>query len=435
MIYAGTSATVKVSKLDKRYRMIAGGTSASKTISIELNLIHLAHTDFDCTQCKQHGRHACLTEHKGHIVMDPKLTSIVSESMPHLRKGAMRDFINIMIGHGYFKADAWNKTMSTYTFETGSEIEFFSADQSSKVRGPRRDRLFVNELNNVAQESWEQLALRTREVIYADWNPVSDFYAYEMYGLHDETDKIYADDDDTDFLILTYKDNQALEPAIVKDIEKRRKNAPWFKVYGEGKRGELEGRIFKDWQIIDTIPHEARLVVRGLDFGYARDKATICDIYYYSGGYIVDEMIARTGMLNRQLADQLLNSKEPNVLTIADSAEQKSIAEMREYGCNIIGVQKVTGKGMMTGQNENFTNSAIQWVQSQRMSITKRSTNYLKSYRTFNWQTDRDGNIITKYDHFNSDEMMSVIYGMTYTRPTHDEEVEYTTGDLSYMFN
>lgn len=408
MAFIATKATHDLLRLRKRIRLVAGGTSAGKTIAILTILIDDAQTD-----------------------EVPTLTSVVSESFPHLRKGAIRDFINIMQQHGYWQDEAWSKTDFTYTFPNGSIIEFFSADQPGKVRGPRRDRLFGNEINNVPKEAWEQLLLRTRQYAYADWNPTNDFYMYEDYGLVDEPAAgaaPYAADPDTDFIILTYKDNEALEPAIINEIEKRKGNKQWYRVYGEGKRGEVEGKIFTGWKIIDEIPHEARLEVRGLDFGYARDKNALCDIYKYNGGFIIDELMSRTGVLNRQTADVILNQPDVNVLTIADSAEQKSIAEMQEYGVNIMGVVK-RGSG-----GDTFTNSAIKFVQGQQVSITKRSTNYIKSYRNFMWQTDKDGQILPKYDHFMSDEMMSVVYGMTAFSPREPETETYTTGNLATMW-
>lgn len=178
-----------------------------------------------------------------------------------------------------------------------------------------------------------------------------------------------------------------------------------------GEPNLLEGKIFTDWAIIDEIPHEARLVVRGLDFGYAQDPAALCDIYYYNGGYIIDELVYRKGMFNSDLATTILNQPNPNVLTIADSAEPKSIAEMQQLGVSIIGVEKVGAAG------ETFTRAAIKHVQEQRMSITQRSINYIKSYQNFMWQTDREGNIIPKYDHYMSDGMMSVVYGMQHSKP------------------
>lgn len=384
-MYTATTATKKIVKLDKRIRLLAGGMRASKTVSILLYLMNRAQSD-----------------------KVPTLTSIVSESFPHLRRGAMRDFQNIMETHHYWDPDRWNVQNSTYTFETGSKIEFFSADQASKVRGPTRDRLFVNEVNNITRDSWEQLLFRTKQFAFADWNPVSDFYMYEDYGLDDENGPTTTDDR-VDFLILTYKDNEALEAAIIEDIERKAEiNPGWGRVFAEGKRGDMAGKIFNGWKIIDAIPHEANLEVRGLDFGFARDPDALVDIYYYNGGYILDEVVYRTGLKDRQLADVINNQPDPNVLVIADSADKKAIATMQEdFGVPIIGVDKRGSNG------DTFTNAAIKFVQSQRMSITKRSVNLIKSYRNFMWQTDKDGNIIPKYDHFWSDGMMATVYGMT----------------------
>lgn len=390
MPYLETTATKKVKQLNKRIRLLAGGTSASKTISVLLYLI---------AKCQYDTK--------------PTLTSVVSESFPHLRKGAMRDFLNIMEEHGYmtaYGAESWSKTDFTFTFPNGSKLEFFSADQPSKVRGPRRDRLFVNEANNVPRESWEQLLLRTREFAIADWNPVADFYMYEDYGLQDESGAL-ATDPDTDFIILTYKDNEALEPAIVNEIEKRRMNRQWFRVYGEGKRGEVEGKIFTGWQIIDDIPHEARLERRGLDFGYSNDPTALVDVYYYNGGYILDEQLYRKGMHNKDIADKINSLGNSQTLVIADSAEPKSIDEISNYGVNITGVEKKGYNG------KTFTNAIIDYVQSQKISVTKRSTNLIKSYRNFMWKTDKEGKVLNEYDHYWSDGMMAVCYAMDSLRP------------------
>lgn len=363
MTYTATTATKKIIALNNRIRLLAGGTSASKSVSALLYLITRAQSD-----------------------KTPTLTSIVSESFPHLKRGVMRDFLNILQSHNYYVDERWNKSDYIYTFETGSKIEFFSADQPSKVRGPRRDRLFVNEANNVEREAWEQLLLRTKEFAMADWNPVSDFYLYEDYGLHDEHDLPYADDPDTDFIILTYKDNESLDAAIVNEIEKRKHNRNWFRVYGEGKRGELEGRIYKDWKVdVTDIPHTARLERRGLDFGYSMDPAAVVDIYYHDGGYILDERLYQKGMSNQALAEFIKNLENPQTLLIADSAEPKSIDEMKMYGVNVLPATK--GPGSL--------NQRIQYMQGKRISVTRRSVNLIKEYRSYMWQSDKEGRILT----------------------------------------
>lgn len=378
MGYSITTATKKIAKMRKRIRAVSGGTSAGKTISILQLLIDDAQTD-----------------------KTPTLTSVVSESFPHLKRGAMRDFLNIMQDHNYFRDQSWNRSDYTYTFESGSKIEFFSADMPSKVRGPRRDRLFVNEANNIPYEAYDQLLVRTKEYVYLDHNPTNEYWLYTEVIPHRT---------DVDFLTITYKDNEALSKNIIDDIESHKHNKQWWRVYGEGLLGEVEGKIYKDWQIIDEIPHEARLERYGLDFGYSNDPSAIVAIYYYNGGYILNEITFQKGLTNKQLADILNN--QPKALVIADSAEPKSIDEIMSYGVMIQASKK--GQGSV--------NQGIQWVQDKRMSVTKRSINVIKEYRNYLWQTDKDGKILNVPAHEFSHSMDAIRYGMDSLRPR--EEVK-----------
>lgn len=376
-MFQKTTATKKVIGMSKRIRAIPGGTSASKTISILLFLIAKAQSD-----------------------KTPTLTSIVSESFPHLRRGAMRDFLKIMKEHMYFKDDLWNKTESTYTFETGSQIEFFSADQPQKLRGGRRDRLFINECNNINFEAFEELEVRTKEFVYLDWNPTTEFWYYtDMKPKRDDIEEI----------TLTYKDNESLDPKIVESIEQRRNRKGWWQVYGLGQLGEVEGRIYTGWNIIDEIPFEARLESRGLDFGYSNDPTVIVDIYRYNGGYIIDELCYQKGMRNKQIAEAIL-SAEKQVTVYADSVEPKSIDEIREYGIMILPAAKGPGS----------VNQGIDFVQSQKISVTKRSTNTIKCYRNYLWKVDKQGKILNDPSHDFSDPMDAIRYGMTPFRALHD---------------
>lgn len=322
----------------------------------------------------------------------PTLTSIVSESFPHLKRGAMRDFLSIMEEHRYFNDIRWNKTDCIYTFETGSKIEFFSADQPDKVRGPRRDRLFINEANNVPYQTFDQLEVRTKDFIFLDWNPVSEFWFYT---------EVKDKRNDIDFLTLTYKDNEALDKSIIDSIETRMNRKGWWQVYGLGQLGEVEGKIYKDWQIIDIIPHEARLECYGLDFGYTNDPTAIVAIYYYNGGYILDEICYQTGLLNKQIADIIKNY--PQAFVIADSAEPKSIDEIKNNGIVIVPAEK----------GKDSVNNGIQLVQSQKISITKQSLNLIKEYRNYLWITDKDGKILNEPEKVFNHCMDAVRYGLT----------------------
>ncbi|MBU2118722.1 MAG: terminase large subunit, partial [Alphaproteobacteria bacterium] len=354
-MYSLTTATRKIEKLSKRIRAVPGGTSASKTVSIILYLIARAQTD-----------------------KTPTLASIVSESFPHLKRGAIRDFLSIMEEHRYFDDRLWNKTDYVYTFETGSKIEFFSADQPGKVRGPRRDRLFINEANNIPFETFEQLEVRTKEFVILDWNPSTEFWYYtEVQGKRTDAEEI----------TLTYKDNEALSPDIVASIEQRMHRKGWWTVYGLGLLGEIEGKIYKDWQIVDEIPHEARLVRHGVDFGYTNDPTAIIALYYHNGGFIVDEVAFNKGLSNKQIADILL--MQSKTIVIADSAEPKSIDEIKSFGVDILPSKK----------GKDSVKYGIDIVQRNRMSITKRSVNVIKEYRNYLWMTDKDGKVINEPEH------------------------------------
>lgn len=366
-----TTAIKKISRLHKRLRFIQGGTSAAKTIGILSIATDMAQKD-----------------------KVPTTTSIVSESFPHLKRGAIRDWLMIMEEQGYFQPNRWNKTDFTYTFETGSKLEFFSVDQPGKVRGPRRDRLFCNELNNIPFETFEQLEVRTKDIIWADWNPTNEFYAYT---------EILGKRNDVDHIILTYKDNEGLDSAIVASIEARRDRKGWWKVYGEGQLGEVEGKIYKDWDIIDEVPHQARLERRPLDLGYTNDPTAIVDIYYFNGGYIVDEVCFQKAMLNSAIADLLLNQPIPQTLVIADSAEPKSIDELKLRGLNIVPAEK----------GPDSVRNGIALVQDQRISITKRSINIIKEYRNYLWKIDKDGKILNEPEHQFSHSMDAIRYGLT----------------------
>jgi phage terminase large subunit len=368
-----TTALLKLRKLTKRIKAVAGGTAASKTISIIQILIDKSQND-----------------------TTPKITSITSESMPHLKKGAIRDFLNIMEEHEYFDPERWNKSDYIYTFESGSKIEFFSCDMPYKVRGPRRQRLFVNEANNVPLETFDQLEVRTEEEIWLDWNPVSEFWFY--------TD-VWGKRNDVDFITLTYKDNEGLPKSVVESIETRKENRNWWLVYGEGQLGEHEGKIFSDWQIIDTIPHEARLERYGVDFGYTNDPTAIVALYRYNGSFIVDEITFQKGLSNKQIADVLL--MRPTSLVMCDSAEPKSIDELKTYGINALPATKGPGSVLQR----------IQYVKDQRVSVTKQSINVIKEYRNYLWMKDRDGKIINEPDHIWSHSMDAICYAMHSLKP------------------
>lgn len=345
-----TTAQNKIAQLKKRVRIVRGGTSSSKTFSIIPMLITYA------------------------VQKDNTEISIVSESIPHLRRGAIRDFLKIMQMVGMYDPNKWNKSSLTYTFSNNSFIEFFSADQPDKLRGARRDVLFINECNNVDWESYYQLAIRTRKFIYLDYNPVTEFWV--------DTELVH--DADSEMIVLTYKDNEALDSSIVAEIEKAKEKAEtseywrnWWAVYGLGQIGNLEGVIFSNYQLIDTIPSDARLLGCGVDFGYSVDPTAIVEVYQYNDQRIIKEICYRTGMLNSDIAKVL----PKGIPVYADSAEPKSIEEIRRFGISIKGVTK----------GKDSINYGIQVMQGQNYMITKDSTNLIKELRGYCWDKGKDG--------------------------------------------
>jgi phage terminase large subunit len=354
-----TTAQKKISKLKKRLRIVQGGTSSSKTFTILPLLIQYA------------------------IQKPNSEISVVAESVPHLRRGAVKDFLKIMDWTGNFNHNNFNKSNLTYKFSNGSYIEFFSADMPDKLRGARRDVLFINECNNVSFESYQQLSIRTKNFIYLDYNPTNEFWVH--------TELL----DDADFIILTYKDNEALDPAIIKEIEKARDKAKtsmywhnWWRVYGLGELGMLEGVVFNNWKTIDTIPNEAKLIGYGLDFGFTNDPTAIIEIYNYNGQRIVNEIVYQTGLVNNEISKKL----QKNVIAYADSSEPKSIEEIRRTGQLIKGVTK----------GQDSVNFGIQIMQSQSYLVTSQSTNLIKELRAYCWDRDKTGKQMNKpIDNFN----------------------------------
>ena len=281
-MFTKTTALDKLRGLDKRLRIIRGGSSAGKTIAILMILI-------------DYGMRYPFKE-----------ISVVAESVPHLRRGALKDFLNILKVLNRYDERKFNRSILKYEFSNGSYIEFFSTDQPDKLRGARRTDLFINECNNISFEAYQQLAVRTSGNIWLDYNPTNLFWV----------DKELIGQEDTNFVTLTYKDNDSLPKSIVKEIEKARVKAKtstywanWWKVYGLGEIGSLEGACISDWKSIDKLPDDARLLCAGLDFGYSVDPTTYIRLYKWNNAYIFDELLYRKGMLNRDISNFITDSR------------------------------------------------------------------------------------------------------------------------------
>lgn len=350
-MFKRTTAINKLLKLNKFIKGVQGGSSAGKTYGIIPIEIDYA------------------IKHAGTEI------SIVSESIPHLKRGAMKDFIKIMQFTNRWNDARWNATDFKYKFSNGSYIEFFSADSDSKLRGARRDRLYINECNNISFHAYTELAMRTKESIFLDWNPTNSFWFHEEL----------IDDSNVDFITLTYLDNEAAPASAVDFLERAKVKSltstfweNWYKVYGLGQLGVLEGVIFQDWQQVDSIPSEARLVGRGMDFGYTNDPSTLISCYKLNDEYIFHEEFYRVGLVNREIYN---HSKHLIGQIVADSSEPKTIAELQQYGLNIIGAVK----------GPDSVIHGIQLLQSIKFSITKSSVNLIKELRNYSWEKDKEG--------------------------------------------
>lgn len=351
-----TTAFNKIAILNKPVRVVCGGTSAGKTYSILLYLIYYA-------------------------LKRKVLISIVAESVPVLKRGAYKDFIEILQKLGLYDEDKHNKTDRIYHLND-STFEFFGADDSTKLRGARRDILFINECNNVTFEAFQELNVRTKSFTLLDYNPTASFWVdFELIG-----------NDDVDFTRVTYLDNEFLDDKIKKDIEswkiKAETSEYWanrWKVMGLGMLGIQQGSVFKDWKIIDELPADAELLGSGMDFGFSNDPTALTSIYRYNGQLILHEVIYQKELLNSQLANLIKQSKAKESIIYADSAEPRTIAELKAYGINVLPVVK----------GKDSINYGIQLMQEQTILITATSTNLIKEFENYTWMKDKEGHYLS----------------------------------------
>ncbi len=366
MDFKYTTAISRIRRMTARKKVIQGGTSAGKTLAILAVLIDIA------------------AKNKTEI-------SVVSESIPHLRRGAIKDFAKVMQWTGRWVADRWNKTLLTYHFANGSVIEFFSADSEARLRGARRQVVYINEANNIDFESYYQLAIRTSEAIYIDFNPTHEFWA------HTEV----LPEQDAELVILTYNDNEALPDTIKRDIELNRTKAEtsaywanWWKVYGLGQVGTLQGAIYEDFEVVEGIDvSRAKFVALGLDWGFSNDPTALVAIYRQGDCLLIQELLYSTGLTNQDIADKLRSLGITRAWEIvADSAEPKSIEEIYRLGFNI----KPAEKGPDSVRN------GIDILKRFKLQVTKDSTNLIKELRSYTWATDKEGkNTGVPIDSFN----------------------------------
>lgn len=343
-----------------RYIVNKGSTRSSKTYSIIQLLIMIAQ-----------------------LSKQQRTISIVSESMPHLKKGCIRDFKEILSAEGLWNVKDWNATDKVYRMGN-SIIEFFSAENPAKVHGPSRDILYVNECINIDYEIYRQLAIRTTETIFLDCNPCFEFWLDEKVLVQSSARLIHS----------TYRDNEYLSEAQIREIESNRNDKNWWQVYGEGKTGTLQGAVINNWDIVSALPDVYKKRWLGIDFGFTNDPTAIIEIRLAEGELWIDELLYERGYDNMMIADLLSEKNIPHDTPIvADSAEPKSIREIKSKGWRVEPAQK--------GQDSINTGIAI--LNRYRKHITTHSTNIINEYRNYRWRTDEFGNMsnmpIDRYNH------------------------------------
>jgi phage terminase large subunit len=351
--------TLAAIKRGSRFVICQGGTGSGKTRAIIQALVLLAYYDRDAL-----------------------LYSIVSETMPHLRRGAVRDHSATM-GED-FEPDKMNYTNMIYSY-SHSQIEFFSVDDAAKVRGARRDILFVNEANNVSKEIFDQLEIRTAQCVIIDYNPSGEFWAHELLREHGITDferDAQSADGQVAFFVSTYRDNPFLPASVVQSIESRKDRDPnWWRVYGLGLVGMAEGLVFPRWEQVESLPSETSIEIYGLDFGFTNDPSGCIRVMIVGQSLYVDELFYRTGLTNPQIVQMLRGSNVPRHATIiADSAEPKSIQEIRDAG--YFGI-----RGAEKGRDSIL--AGIQRINQFDLKITAHSINLIKELRSYRYRTDK----------------------------------------------
>lgn len=359
--------TLKVNKVfghltrsDKRITIEQGGTRSGKTYNILLWIVF-----------------AYSYENTGHTI------TIVRKTFPALRASTMRDFFEILMKYDLYSEDRHNKTNHEYHLN-GNLIEFISLDQPQKIRGRKREMLYINEANELSFEDWSQLVFRTTGKIILDYNP-SDATSW-IY------DKVIPRDD-ADFYKTTYLDNPFLDASIISEIERLKEtDIDHWRIYGEGERGSGRANIFQ-FTIVDKIPEAAQLISYGLDFGYSVDPSALVATYRLDDTIFVDQLIYKTNCTNADLAALMRDHEVSRFdMIFADSAEPKSIEELRRMGFKI----KPTAKG------KDSINAGIDLLKRYKICTTKRSTDLIKEFESYRWKQDKDGNLINKpVDAFN----------------------------------
>lgn len=347
----------------------------------------------------------------------PRKISVVSESLPHLKAGAISDFKNLLEADGLWRENAWHDTDKRYSYRKGI-LEFFSASDMGRVTGPSRDWLYVNEGINIEWKVFQQLSARTTEKIIIDFNPAHDFWAF--------TNLLENPDYPPGAIKLiksTYRDNDKLTAAQIMDIESNRNIDPeWWKVYGEGEKGTGRGLVWINWDKQELPPRDQwtkHCVV--VDFGYSQSYAAVEHMVYCDSRpdeIWIDEILYGLNLNTRHIAEAIKAAGLQDIDTVCDSARPDSIEELRYNG---IKARKTKSKDVETG---------LEIAGRYKKHYTERSIGTIKENRMYRYPLLADGvtygtTPIKKHDHAKDAERYGFLtnfadrapgYSVTYTK-------------------
>lgn len=312
-----------------------------------------------------------------------KTITVAGQDIPNLKVGALKDALEIYNKSEQLKAliRSYNKTDRVFEFNSGSKMEFKSYDDSQDAKSGKRDYLFVNEANGIPYDVYNELALRTYGRVFIDYNPNAKFWVHENLIGREGVELIVSDHRHNPFLPQSVRDK--IESLKDVDIE-------LWKVYARGLTGRIEGLVFRNWEEIDSVPSDAKYLGTGMDFGFTNDPTAVVDIYRYNGEVIVDEVLYERGLTNPDIAGRLVSHKGKTI--VADSAEPKSIEELRRLGMSVIPCEK----------GKDSINLSIDVLKRFKLKVTKRSRNLQKELNSYKWATEKDGSLDRKPVDFNN---------------------------------
>jgi phage terminase large subunit len=362
---------------DKRIIVEQGGTRSGKTYNILIWIIFkysMINTKKIITICRKHG--------------------------PSLRGSSMRDFFDLLQTHNLYTETAHSKSLNEYRLN-GNLIEFVSLDEPQKIRGRKRDLLFINEGNELTYEDFFQLNIRTTDRIIIDYNP-SD----EYHWLYDEI----IERDDCDFHITTYLDNPFLDPVLIEEIERlKQTDELYWQIYGLGERGSSKSIIFTH-NICTSIPEDVKFVSYGLDYGYSNDPTALVGIWRNDHSIYIKEYLYRTMMTGRDIHLAFKEIGIQKQMIFGDSAEPRLNDELRRMGWNV----RASIKG------RDSVNAGIDLLKRFKIYITADSKNAIQEFRNYKWLEDKAGKLTNVPEDRNNHIIDAVRYG-TYSiisRPT-----------------